>query len=81
MHLHLGEETYSQRDQDEFGFPTNSQNETLLDAESTHRASTSQCLLENGVGSETSVPVDAQISIVADESRRQEESQFQCLSM
>ena len=33
MHVHLGEETYSHRDPDESGFPTNSQNQTLLEAE------------------------------------------------
>ena len=74
MHVHLGEETYSHRDQDESGFPTSSENQTLLEAELTHQALTCQCLLENGVGSETSIPVDPQISAVADESRRQEVS-------
>ena len=31
MHVHLGEETYSHRDQVVSGFPTNSQNQTLLE--------------------------------------------------
>ena len=75
------EKTYSHRDQDESGFQTSSQNQTLVEAELTHLALTCQCLLENGVGSDTSVPVDPQISVVADESRRQEVSQFQSLSM
>ena len=81
VRVHVGEETYSHRDQDESGFPTSSQNKALLEADSTHRASPCQCLLKNGVGSETSVPVDPQVSLVANESRRQEVSQFQCLSM
>ena len=53
----------------------------LFEAESTHQAFTCQCLLENGVGSETSIPVDPQIFAVADGSHRLEVSQFQCLSM
>ena len=77
MHVHLGEETYSHRDLDESGFPTNSQNHTHLEAELTHPALTCQCLLQNGVGTEKSIPVDPQISIVADESHRQRLSQFQ----
>ena len=77
MHVHLGEETCSHRDLDESGFPTNSQNHTLLEAELTHPALNCQCLLQNGVGSEKSIPVDPQISIVADESHRQRLSQFQ----
>ena len=81
MHVHFGEETYSHRDQDESGFPTSSQNKTLLEAELTHPALTCQCLLENGVGSEKSNPIDPQIFAVADESHRLEVSQFQCLSM
>ena len=60
--------------QDEFGFPTNSQNQTNL---SQHWALTCQCLLENGSGSGTSIPVDPQISVVSNENRRQEVSQFQ----
>ena len=61
MHVHLGEETYSHRDPDESDFPTNSQNQTLLEAELTHPALTCQCLLENGVGSERSIPIDPHI--------------------
>ena len=81
MHVHLEEEMYSHRNQDESVFPTNWQNQTLLEAESTHRAFTFQCLLENGVGSGTPVPADPQISVVSDENRRQEVSAFQCLSV
>ena len=65
MHVHLGEETYSHRDPDESGSPTNSQNQTLLEAELTHPALTCQSLLENGVGSEKSIPIDPQIFAVA----------------
>ena len=66
MQVHLGEETYSHRDPDESDFPT---------------ALTCQCLLENGVGSEKSIPIDPQIFVVANESQRLEVSQFQCLSV
>ena len=81
MHVYVGEETYSHRDQEEFGFTTNSQNQTLLEAESTHRASTCQCLLVDEVDSKTSVRVDPQISVVSNENRRQEVSHFQCVSV
>ena len=81
MHVHLGEETYSHRDPDGFGLPTSSQNQTHFEAESNYQASNGQCLLGNGVGSETSNPVDPQIFAVAGDSHRQEVSQFQCLSM
>ena len=53
MRVHLGEEMCSRRDQDEFGFPTNSQSQTPLEAESTHGALTCQCLRKNGVGTGT----------------------------
>ena len=66
---------------DESVFPTNSQNQTLLEAELTQMALTCQCLLENGVGSERSIPIDPQIFVVANESHRLGVSQFQCLSV
>ena len=72
MHVYFGEETYSHRDQDEFGFPTISQIQTLHVAESTQRALTCHCLLGNGVGSGTLVPVDPHISAFSNENRRQE---------
>ena len=81
MHVHLGEETYSHRDLDESDFPTNSQNQTLLEAELTQPELTCQCLLENGVGSERSNPIDPRIFVVANENRCLEVSQFQCLSV
>ena len=81
MHVHLGEEKSSHRDPDESGFPTNTQNQTLREAESTHPELTCQCLLERGVGSEKSIPIDPQIFVVANESHRREVSQFQCLSV
>ena len=58
--LMLGEETYSHRDPDESDLLISSQNQTLLEAESTHWVFTCRCLLENAGGSETSVPVDPQ---------------------
>ena len=79
--LMLGEETYSHKDPDESDSVTGSQNQTLLEAESTHWVLTCPCLHENGVGSMTSIPIDPQIFAVADESHRLEVSQFQCLSM
>ena len=81
MHVHLGEETYSHRDPDESDLLISSQNQTLLEAGSTHQALTCLCLLEKDVGSRTSIPIDPQIFAVADESRRLEVSRFQCLSM
>ena len=66
----------SHRDSDESGFPTNSQNQTLLEAELTHPELTCQCLLENGVGSERSIPIDPRIFVVAYENRRLEVSHF-----
>ena len=68
MHVHLGEETYSFRDPDGSGFPTTSQNQTLLEAELTHPALTCQCLLENGGGQKKSIPIDPQFFAVANES-------------
>ena len=78
MHVHLGEETYSHRDLDECDFPTKSHSQTLLEAELTHLEVTCQYLLENGVGSERSIPIDPRIFVVANENRRLEVSQFQC---
>ena len=74
-------QTYSHRDPDEPGFPTNSQNQTLHEAELTHPALACQCLLVDGVGSEKSIPIDPQIFAVANESHRLEVSQFRCLSV
>ena len=79
--MHLGEETYSHRDLDESDLPTNSQIQTHLEAELTHPELTCQCLLENGVGSERSIPIDPRIFVVKNENRRLEVSQFQCLSV
>ena len=67
---------YSHRDPDGSGLLTSSQNRTLLEAESTHQAITCQCLLKNGVGSKTSVPIDPQIFADAGESHRLEVFQF-----
>ena len=81
MHGHLGEETYSHREPDEPGFPTNSQKQTLHEAELIHPALACQCLLVEGAGPERSIPIDPQNFAVADESHRLEVSQFKCLSM
>ena len=81
-HVHLEEEMYSQ---DMRTSLVSRQicffNPTLHEAESTHWALTCQCLLENGVGSETSVPTGPQISVDSEGSRHPEVSQFQCQSV